>query len=101
MSAPRFDDVVHAPVRLKVCAMLGTVDSIEFAAVRDGLAISDSVLSKHVRVLEEAGYVRVRKATVSSRQRTWLALTTEGRKALDGHVAELRRLLGVTGRMSG
>lgn len=93
MTAPRFDAVVHAPNRLQICAMLAAVDSVEFGAVRDGLGVSDSVLSKHVRVLEEAGYLRVKKATVSSRQRTWLVLTKAGRRALEGHVAELQRLL--------
>lgn len=93
MTAPRFDAVVHAPLRLQMCAMLAAVDSVEFAAVRDELHISDSVLSKHVKVLEAAGYARVRKAVVSSRQRTWLALTPAGRRALAGHVAELQRLL--------
>lgn len=102
MSGPRFDAVVHAPNRLQICALLRTVDSAEFATVRDELGISDSVLSKHVRVLEEAGYVKVKKATVASRQRTWLALTAAGRQALDGHVAELRRLLeAAPGRMGG
>lgn len=94
MTPPRFDPVVHAPNRLQICAMLAAVDSVEFGAVRDELEVSDSVLSKHVRVLEEAGYVRVKKATVGSRQRTWLVLTKAGRTALAGHVAELQRLLG-------
>lgn len=93
MTAPRFDSVVHAPLRLQVCALLAAVESAEFATVRDELGVSDSVLSKHVKVLEEAGYARVRKAVVASRQRTWLALTAEGRRALAGHVAELQRLL--------
>lgn len=97
MTEPRFDAVVHAPNRLQICALLAAVDSAEFGAVRDALQVSDSVLSKHVRVLEEAGYVKVKKATVASRQRTWLVLTRAGRSALAGHVAELQRLLAQTG----
>lgn len=93
MTAPQFDAVVHAPLRLQVCAMLAAVESAEFSVVRDELGVSDSVLSKHVKVLHEAGYLRVRKAVVASRQRTWLALTADGRRALAGHVAELQRLL--------
>ena len=91
---PRFDPVVHAPPRLQICGLLAAVDTMEFAAVRDTVGVSDSVLSKHVKQLEEAGYVRVRKATRASRLRTSLALTTEGRAAFDAHVAELRRITG-------
>jgi len=92
--APRFDAVIHPPPRLQVCGLLAAVDTMDFAAVRDTVGVSDSVLSKHVKQLEEAGYVRVRKATRASRLRTSLALTAEGRAAFDAHVAELRRITG-------
>src|SRR4051794_41260269 len=67
---------------------------MEFAAVREAVGVSDSVLSKHVKQLEDAGYVQVRKATVASRQRTSLSLTRAGRAAFEAHVAELRRITG-------
>ena len=92
--APRFDTVVHAPPRLQICGLLAAVDLMQFAAVRDVVGVSDSVLSKHVKQLEKAGYVQVRKATVASRQRTSLALTKAGRAAFAAHVAELRRITG-------
>jgi DNA-binding MarR family transcriptional regulator len=92
---PQFDAVVHAPPRLQICGLLAAVDTMDFAAIRDDIGVSDSVLSKHVRQLEEAGYVTVRKATRASRVRTTLALTPAGHSAFDGHVAELRRIAGV------
>lgn len=91
---PRFDPVVHAPPRLQVCGLLAVVDTMDFAAVREQIGVSDSVLSKHVKQLEEAGYVAVRKSTRASRVRTSLALTPAGRAAFDAHVAELRRITG-------
>jgi DNA-binding MarR family transcriptional regulator len=91
---PRFDPVVHAPPRLQICGLLAVVDSMEFATVRDQVGVSDSVLSKHVKQLEDAGYVRVRKATRAARLRTSLSLTAAGRTAFDAHVAELRRITG-------
>jgi DNA-binding MarR family transcriptional regulator len=92
---PLFDEVVHAPNRLQICAMLAAVDSVDFGTVRESLGVADSVVSKHVRVLQEAGYVAVRKATVGSRVRTSLSLTKRGRRAYDGHVAALRALVDV------
>jgi len=81
---PLFDPVVHAPPRLQVCGLLAVVDTMDFAAVREQVGVSDSVLSKHVRQLEEAGYVRVHKATRASRVRTSLSLTDAGRAASAG-----------------
>jgi DNA-binding MarR family transcriptional regulator len=92
---PQFDAVIHPPPRLQVCGLLAAVDDMEFSAVRDTVGVSDSVLSKHVKQLEEAGYVRVSKATRASRLRTNLSLTPAGRRAFDAHVAELRRIAGL------
>jgi DNA-binding MarR family transcriptional regulator len=91
---PRFDAVVHMPPRLQVCGLLAAVADMDFALVRERVGVSDSVLSKHVKQLEEAGYVTVRKSTRASRVRTNLALTVTGRAAFDAHVAELRRITG-------
>ena len=62
------------------------------ALVREETGVSESVLSKQVKLLEEAGYVAVRKATMASRQRTWLALTKAGRTAFAAHMRALTRL---------
>lgn len=92
MTAPRFDPVIHAPARLQLAALLAGVSEVEFATARDVLAVSDSVLSKHLSQLGEAGYVSLRKAKLDGRQRTWLALTAAGRTAFRTHLAALQQL---------
>lgn len=96
MTVPLFDPLIHAPGRLQICAILSAAEA-EFAAVRDTIKVSDSVLSKHVKALEEAGYVAVRKAPFEGRQRTWLSITQAGRAAFAAHVAELQRLVAIAG----
>jgi DNA-binding MarR family transcriptional regulator len=83
-----------APARLKLATTLTAVSEAEFATVRDALEVSDSLLSKHLTALEEAGYVRRRKGVHQGRRTTWIALTPRGRKALSAHVAALRALIG-------
>lgn len=92
MTLPDLNPLIHAPVRLQICAILSTADEAEFALVREEAEVSESVLSKQVKLLEEAGYVAVRKATLASRQRTWLALTPTGRKAFSAHMRALTAL---------
>nr|MCW2728845.1 transcriptional regulator, ArsR family [Aeromicrobium sp.] len=87
------DPLIHAPARLRLCAMLSVVDEAQFATVRDRLGISDSVLSKHVSALTEARYVAVRKGVLDGRRTTWLTLTSRGRKAFADHVAALRAVI--------
>ncbi len=95
-AAPRFDETIHSPVRLRICGLLRRVTELEFATVRDTLEISDSTLSKNIKVLGDAGYVVVRKESLAgradARRLTWVALTDTGRRALEGHIAELARI---------
>ena len=95
-TVPVFDALIHAPGRLQICAILSSVDDAEFAMIRDAIKVSDSVMSKHLKQLEEAGYVAITKAAENGRQRTWIALTPKGRKAFSAHVAELNRLAAMT-----
>ena len=87
------DPQIAAPARLKLMTTLTAVSEAEFATVRDALEVSDSVLSKHLAALEDAGYVRRRKGVHRGRRTTWVALTARGRKALSAHVAALRELI--------
>ncbi len=95
MTKAQLNTVIHAPNRLRICAFLTPLQEAEFQALRDELGVSDSVLSKHLRQLEEAGYVAFRKGAVNGRQRMWASLTKSGRKAFSRHVAELNRIAGV------
>ena len=100
MTKARFDAVIHAPNRLQICAFLSPLQEAEFQILRDELNVSDSVLSKHLKQLEEAGYVKFRKGAVNGRQRMWATLTNSGRRAFAGHVEELQRLAGVVTKPS-
>lgn len=93
MSAGGFDPVIHAPIRLQACAILAAADRVEFGLLRDAIEISDSVLSKHLKQLEEAGFIRLHKAASDGRIRTWVSLTPGGHKAFSAHVAQLERLV--------
>ena len=95
-AAPRFDELIHAPNLLRICAALAAVTEAEFSVLRESLEVTDPVLSKHLRVLHEAGYVTLAKPTGrGGRVRTWVALTSTGRRAFEAHVAELHRLTEV------
>ena len=91
-----FDHLIHAPVRLRICAALDPVREIEFAALQALLDVSKSALSKHISALADAGYVVQRRAVRDTRQRVWLSLTQTGRSAYHGHVAALHQIVGNT-----
>ena len=75
-----------------MAALLAAADRVEFSFVRDHVEVTDSMLSKQVSLLEQAGYVKVDKGHVGKRPRTWLSLTKQGRRAFDRHLAALREI---------
>lgn len=99
MSHPRheLDDLLGHPVRFSVVAMLSAADRAEFAFVRDSVEVSDSVLSKQMSALEQAGYVKVRKGFVGKRPRTWLSLTRDGRRRFGRHLNALQEIASGNG----
>lgn len=90
VSDAAFDELIHAPVRLQICAMLSPVRSLPFSDIRDSLEVSDSVLSKHLSTLAVAGYVEVSRVRADSRSRRQVTLSEPGRTALRGHLAALQ-----------
>lgn len=92
MATPRFDELIHARTRLSIVSLLGASDWAEFRFLRESLGLSDSVLSKQLTLLENAGYVKIRKAFVGKRPRTWAKLSRTGRLAFEGHVLKLQEI---------
>ena len=96
MSHPRhrLDELIHTPVRLSIMAALDAADRVHFGLLRDTVEVSDSLLSKHIVSLEDAGYVTVTKGYQGRRPRTWYALTPAGRAAFATYLATLNEIVG-------
>ncbi|MDO9380594.1 MAG: transcriptional regulator [Nocardioidaceae bacterium] len=92
-----FDETIHAPHRLRVCAMLSAAQKVEFAVLQDHLDLSKSALSKHLTQLAEAGYVTQERAVRDARSRVWVSLTPEGAQAYRAHVRALLELVRAEG----
>ena len=93
----RIDDVVHQRVRLGILALLEPAEDIDFQVLRDSLELTDGNLSRHLQVLEDAGYLRIDKTYEGKRPRTRVSITKDGRRALDAEVKALRELVAGIG----
>ncbi len=78
-------------------AILAGVDEAEFTYLRDRLGATDGNLGSHLRKLEEAGFVAVRKELEGRIPVTRYRLTPEGRAAFREYVDQLAALLGLAG----
>lgn len=93
--AAAFDELIHSPNRLRICAALAAVAEIEFAELERNVGITTQLMSKQLKLLADAGYIHMEKRSeIIGRPRTWVSFTPAGRRAYSGHINALRAITG-------
>ncbi len=80
-------------VRLAICVLLSKHDAMSFRRLKQVLEEKDGSLGTHLRKLEDAGYLAIRKSFRDRRPVTWYQLTDSGRTQLKRHIANLMSLI--------
>jgi DNA-binding MarR family transcriptional regulator len=96
MTAQELDPLIHVPARLRIVATLAALpdgDTLSFTRLQDMIGLTPGNLITHLRKLEDAGYIDTEKTGNGVASRTAVALTRQGRTALDTYTATLRDLL--------
>ena len=92
-SAGEFDRLVYERVRLGIMSALAVNQFLSFSELKDLLRTSDGNLSTHARKLEEAGYIRCRKAFEGRVPKTRYELTAKGKQALGKYLDHMEALI--------
>jgi DNA-binding MarR family transcriptional regulator len=96
MSQDGLDPLIHVPARLRLMVTLAALprgDTLSFTRLQDILTLTPGNLITHLRKLEDAGYVQTEKTGSGVNALTTVALTPDGRVALDQYTTVLRQLL--------
>lgn len=93
MADAAFNPLIHAPHRLRICAMLSQADGVEFGEILERIGLTKSALSKQIGQLVEAGYIAEEAIVRDRRSRQLLSLTPAGRAAYAAHKAALQELI--------
>jgi DNA-binding PadR family transcriptional regulator len=94
MSTGALDPLIHHPERLRVVATLAALpdgDTLSVTRLQDMIRLAPGSLITCLCELGRAGYMRTGN-TGGDREQTIVALTSEGRAALDRYTAVLRQL---------
>lgn len=89
----KLDDLIHSRIRLAVIALLITVDEAEFVFLKEKVNATDGNLSVHLKKLEDAGYIAVKKEFINRKPRTMYSLTKTGRKAFEAYLDNLEKMI--------
>jgi DNA-binding MarR family transcriptional regulator len=96
MNEDGLDPVIHVPARLRIMVTLAALregDDLSFTRLQDLIGLTPGNLITHLRKLEDAGYVTTERSGNGNSARTSVALTHDGRAALDRYTSVLRQLL--------
>jgi DNA-binding MarR family transcriptional regulator len=87
------DETIHVRARLGIMSFLTGAGRADFNTLKTRLEITDGNLSLHLKKLEEAGYVDIRRVLEGKRTRTTVTLTEQGRSAFDAYLETIARLV--------
>ena len=89
----QLDDVIHSRIRLAVMSLLIGLEEAEFNFLKEKVNATDGNLSVHLKKLEDAGYISVKKEFINRKPRTMYALTKNGRKAFEDYLEQLEKMI--------
>ncbi|WP_221032615.1 transcriptional regulator [Actomonas aquatica] len=90
---PQIDALIHEPARLRVLALLASVEEADFMFILRSTGLSRGNLSVQMTKLENAGLVTLNRRLDGSRARTCYRLSTAGTDALRTYKKTVRQLL--------
>lgn len=88
-----FDKAFENKVRLGVMSALMVNDALDFNALKELLDVTDGNLASHLKALEKARYISVKKQFVGRKPNTRYLATQEGKKAFEAHLNALEALI--------
>lgn len=80
-------------VRLTIGVLLARHGEISFSRLKAQLELTDGNLGAHLRKLEDADCIALRRDFVERKPVTWYSLTKEGRRTLNLHLHALQSVI--------
>ena len=72
---------------------LAVNETLDFSSLKDYLDVTDGNLASHLKALEKEKFVAVTKSFIDRKPNTRYAMTKQGRKAFEEHLAALENLI--------
>jgi len=89
---PDIDRLIHEPARYNIMALLYVLERAEYLFVQNQTKMTSGNLTAHAAKLEKAGYLAIQKKFIRKKPKTFLRLTSLGRKAFESYRSEMKRL---------
>lgn len=96
------DRVIHERARLSIMtSLMGKKEGLSFAELKQLCDLSDGNLSRHMQVLQETGFVDVKKGYEGRKPHTTCRMTARGNKAFLKYLDVLEQVVRDAGLKDG
>ena len=89
----QLDDRIHSRIRLAIMSILIGLEQADFSFLKQQVKTTDGNLSIHLRKLEEAGYITVKKGFVNRKPQSHYRITRKGREAFADYITQLEKFI--------
>jgi len=88
------EKIFHEPNRLAIMSHLCAADGeTSFSELRDACNLTDGNLNRHLKALEEAGAIKIKKAFVDDKPRTSIVISKTGLDKFSEYLSALSEVL--------
>lgn len=93
LSINSLNKAFESRIRLGIMSMLAVNDMLEFNALKAYLDVTDGNLASHLKALEKETFIAAEKSFVGKKPNTKYYMTKAGKKAFEGHLKALEKLI--------
>lgn len=87
------DDLLHSRIRLAVISFLSGCDESDFTTIKNTVGASDGNITTHLRKLEDAGYVEMRKDFLGRKPITYYKISKKGIEAFTSYIDNIKKFI--------
>lgn len=85
--------VFDSRVRLGIMSALLVNEEVNFNQLKELIQVTDGNLASHLKTLEDAAYIKVKKGFIGRKTNTTYAVTKAGEKAFKMHLEALELMI--------
>ena len=87
------NEIFHVKARLGIMTLLISFEEMDFNGLKSKLGLTDGNLGAHLRVLEDAGYIKIIKGYKGKRPHTTCRITEKGSEAFQDYLKQLENVI--------
>jgi DNA-binding HxlR family transcriptional regulator len=87
------DEIIHSRIRLAIMSVLISTDEADFNFIKEKINATDGNLSVHLKKLEDAEYLSVKKEFLDKKPHSIYKLTKKGKTAFEKYIEQLEKLI--------